>query len=292
MAAVMAPLDEVEEIVAGIDGYVVLANINSTHQVVLGGATEAVAQGGRGGPAARAQRDPAPGQPRLPHRDRGAGERAAARDAPAAGPARARSCRSSPTSPASSIRPATALEEQMLDMLGRQVASPVQFVEGPAHALRRGRAGLRRDRARSTRCRASPPTCSATTRSSAWPPTTPSTATCRRSTTRCAACGPRAWAPAGSRSRARHAQLRAGATAQPQPRAAPGSAQARRASATPTRSSPLAESRAPAWATGDGARADGAGGHHRRGARPPGRRAAVRRRPRRRGCSTASRAST
>ena len=44
MAAVMAPLAEVEEIVAGIDGYVVLANINSTHQVVLGGATEAVAQ--------------------------------------------------------------------------------------------------------------------------------------------------------------------------------------------------------------------------------------------------------
>ena len=44
MAAVMAPLAEVEEIVAGIDGYVVLANINSTHQVVLGGATEAVAE--------------------------------------------------------------------------------------------------------------------------------------------------------------------------------------------------------------------------------------------------------
>ena len=42
MAAVLAPLAEVEEIVAGIDGYVVLANINSTHQVVLGGATEAV----------------------------------------------------------------------------------------------------------------------------------------------------------------------------------------------------------------------------------------------------------
>ena len=44
MAAVMAPLEEAEEIVAGIDGYVVLANINSTHQVVLGGATEAVAE--------------------------------------------------------------------------------------------------------------------------------------------------------------------------------------------------------------------------------------------------------
>ena len=42
MAAVMAPLAEVEEVVASIDGYVVLANVNSTSQVVLGGATEAV----------------------------------------------------------------------------------------------------------------------------------------------------------------------------------------------------------------------------------------------------------
>ena len=42
MAAVMAPLADVEEIVAAIDGYVVLANVNSTHQVVLGGATEPV----------------------------------------------------------------------------------------------------------------------------------------------------------------------------------------------------------------------------------------------------------
>ena len=37
MAAVMAPLADVEEIVATSDGYVVLANVNSTHQVVLGG---------------------------------------------------------------------------------------------------------------------------------------------------------------------------------------------------------------------------------------------------------------
>ena len=44
MAAVLAPLEEAEEIVQAIDGYVVLANINSTHQVVLGGATEAVAE--------------------------------------------------------------------------------------------------------------------------------------------------------------------------------------------------------------------------------------------------------
>ena len=42
MAAVMAPLGEVEDVVAATDGYVVIANVNSTHQVVLGGSTEAV----------------------------------------------------------------------------------------------------------------------------------------------------------------------------------------------------------------------------------------------------------
>ena len=42
MAAVFAPLAEIERIVAAIDGYVVLANINSTSQAVIGGATDAV----------------------------------------------------------------------------------------------------------------------------------------------------------------------------------------------------------------------------------------------------------
>ncbi len=76
MAAVMAPLAEVEEIVAASDGYVVLANVNSTHQVVLGGATEAVGQVMAELAAARPSGDAAAGQPRLPHRDRGAGEHA------------------------------------------------------------------------------------------------------------------------------------------------------------------------------------------------------------------------
>ena len=35
---------EVERIVAAVDGYVVLANVNSTNQLVLGGATDAVEQ--------------------------------------------------------------------------------------------------------------------------------------------------------------------------------------------------------------------------------------------------------
>jgi acyl transferase domain-containing protein/NAD(P)-dependent dehydrogenase (short-subunit alcohol dehydrogenase family)/acyl carrier protein len=44
MAAVFAPLQEIERILKTIDGYVVIANINSDHQAVIGGATQAVAQ--------------------------------------------------------------------------------------------------------------------------------------------------------------------------------------------------------------------------------------------------------
>ena len=42
MAAVSAPLEKIEEVLASIDGYVVIANINSPIQSVIGGATGAV----------------------------------------------------------------------------------------------------------------------------------------------------------------------------------------------------------------------------------------------------------
>ena len=44
MAAVFAPLQEIERILKTIDGYVVIANINSEHQSVIGGASPAVEQ--------------------------------------------------------------------------------------------------------------------------------------------------------------------------------------------------------------------------------------------------------
>ena len=44
MAAVFAPLGEIERTLKTIDGYVVIANINSEHQAVIGGASQAVAQ--------------------------------------------------------------------------------------------------------------------------------------------------------------------------------------------------------------------------------------------------------
>ncbi|HYL12503.1 MAG TPA: SDR family NAD(P)-dependent oxidoreductase [Terriglobales bacterium] len=44
MAAVFAPLEEVEQIIKTVDGYVVIANINSEHQSVIGGASKPVEQ--------------------------------------------------------------------------------------------------------------------------------------------------------------------------------------------------------------------------------------------------------
>ena len=42
MAAVFAPLKQIEEILKSVNGYVVIANINSEHQCVIGGASKAV----------------------------------------------------------------------------------------------------------------------------------------------------------------------------------------------------------------------------------------------------------
>jgi acyl transferase domain-containing protein/NAD(P)-dependent dehydrogenase (short-subunit alcohol dehydrogenase family) len=44
MAAVFAPLAEIERILKAINGYVVIANINSEHQAVIGGASKAIEQ--------------------------------------------------------------------------------------------------------------------------------------------------------------------------------------------------------------------------------------------------------
>ena len=129
MAAVMAPLEEAEEIVAGIDGYVVLANINSTHQVVLGGATDAVAR------AVEAVKERGHTAIPLPVSHGFHTEIVA----PASTPLRAMLARLGlrptrlPTvaNVTGELYPTgDGAVEQMLDMLSRQVASPVQFVKG------------------------------------------------------------------------------------------------------------------------------------------------------------------
>ena len=97
MAAVFAPLAEIERILKTIDGYVVIANLNSDKQAVIGGASPAVEQAVQALRQGRLQRRAAAGEPRVPHVDRRAGQRAAAAHAGAVAPPAAAACRSSPT---------------------------------------------------------------------------------------------------------------------------------------------------------------------------------------------------
>jgi acyl transferase domain-containing protein/acyl carrier protein len=129
MAAVIAPLAEVHEIVAAIDGYVVLANVNSTNQVVLGGATEAV-----GRAVAILQER---GRTAIPLPVSHAFHTEIV--AQASGPLRATLERLGLRPPQLPIvanvdgelyPSGDGVEEQMLDILARQVFSPVQFEKG------------------------------------------------------------------------------------------------------------------------------------------------------------------
>ncbi|MGO9884264.1 MAG: type I polyketide synthase, partial [Solirubrobacteraceae bacterium] len=129
MAAVSASLAEVEEVLAEVDGYVVVANVNSSSQLVLGGATSAVQDamaklGQRGREAVQ-----------LPVSHAFHTKIVAA----VAEPLRAALRRlrlASPQIPVvanidGSFYPmGPGSEEQIIDLLGRQVASPVQFVTG------------------------------------------------------------------------------------------------------------------------------------------------------------------
>ncbi len=129
MAAAIAPLEEVEELVAAIDGYVVLANINSTHQVVIGGATAAVQQA-----VAELQRRGHTAIP-LPVSHAFHTEIVASVSVPLATTLKRLGLRT-PTLPVvanvdGEFYPTDGdVAGQMVEMLSRQVASPVQFVKG------------------------------------------------------------------------------------------------------------------------------------------------------------------
>ncbi len=129
MAAAIAPLDEVQKLVDEIDGYVVLANINSLHQVVIGGTTEAVAQ-----TVAELQQR---GHTAIPLPVSHAFHTTIV--APVSAPLRSMLERLGLREPQlptianvnGELYPSgEGAVEQMLDMLSRQVASPVQFVKG------------------------------------------------------------------------------------------------------------------------------------------------------------------
>src|ERR1022692_3934477 len=130
MAAVMAPLDEIERIVASIGGYVVTANVNSTHQAVIGGTTAAVEQA----IAAFQQAEYTAVRIPVSHAFH------TAIVAPVSEPLRRTLSRlrlHAPTLPIVANVDGEFYRTdgpdaagRMLDALGRQVASPVQFVKG------------------------------------------------------------------------------------------------------------------------------------------------------------------
>jgi len=129
MAAVFGPIEEIEKILKTIDGYVVVANINSTKEAVIGGSTAAVEKAMEAVRAAgyRAQ------QLQVSHAFH-------TKIVAAASDALANVLRNM------SIRPPSlpiisnvtgefypmgpGVVPEMIDLLGKQVSSPVQFVKG------------------------------------------------------------------------------------------------------------------------------------------------------------------
>ena len=129
MAAVFAPLAEVERILAASDGYVVIANINSRGQSVVGGASDAVDRAIAAFTAAGHTAVPLPVSHAFHTRI----------VAPASVPLRATLARLHLAPPRLPIvanvdgafyPSGDAVVPQMLDILARQVAEPVQFITG------------------------------------------------------------------------------------------------------------------------------------------------------------------
>ncbi|MFN8096775.1 MAG: SDR family NAD(P)-dependent oxidoreductase [Dermatophilaceae bacterium] len=128
MAAVFGPLDQIENLVKQADGYAVIANINSYSQAVVGGATTAVE-----GLVAKAQQAGLSAT-RIPvsHAFH------TAIVAPASEPLKTALRRLNVVGPqiptvanvTGEFYPVGASTDVMLDYLGQQVASPVQFVKG------------------------------------------------------------------------------------------------------------------------------------------------------------------
>jgi len=128
MAAVFAPLADIERIVSETDGYVVIANVNSTSQAVIGGVTDAVDRAVAAFQAAGINASRIP----VSHAFH------TGIVAPVSEPLKAVLRRLDVRPPnlpivanvTGQFYPAHADVDTMLDLLGRQVASPVQFIEG------------------------------------------------------------------------------------------------------------------------------------------------------------------
>ena len=208
MAAVFAPLDEIERgRSTRVDGYVVVANINSTTQAVIGGATAGGGSGdGAASPTRAHQVDPLPVSHAFHTEIVAPASRAARAACSRASTSRRRTSRSSPTS-TGEFYPMGPGGHARDDRDPRHARSPRRcsssrgcetlydagarvFVEvGPKQALQGFVDDVLGDEPDVVAARS---------------PTTRRWATSRRSTRRCAACTPRASASARRRER-RHA---------------------------------------------------------------------------------------
>lgn len=134
MAAVSAPLEKVEEVIRSVEGYVVIANINSPLQSVLGGETTAI--------DAAIAKFTADGYQAVKIPVSHAFHTKIV--APASGPLRSVIARMNVQSPRLPIVANVTGElypierEAILDILASQVASPVQFVKGMQTLYREG----------------------------------------------------------------------------------------------------------------------------------------------------------
>jgi len=137
MVAVMGALGEIQAIVGRIRGYVVIANINSNEQAVVGGATEAVREASEALVAAGMRVTPLPVSHAF-HTEI---------VAPASEPLRRTLARLDLQPPRVPVVANVTgvlyptghdVRGKMLDMLSRQVASPVQFVKGLHTLYERG----------------------------------------------------------------------------------------------------------------------------------------------------------
>ena len=129
MAAVFAPLADIERVLASVDGYVVIANINSNEQAVIGGESPAIDDAIERFSAEDIQIVPLPVSHAFHTKI----------VAPASGPLMEVLSRMQVREPELPVisnvtgkfyATGEGAAENVIDMLGKQIASPVQFVKG------------------------------------------------------------------------------------------------------------------------------------------------------------------
>ena len=129
MAAVFAPLEETQKLLERVDGYVVIANLNSHGQSVIGGATEAVRE------AMKILQEAGYEARRIPVSHAFHTSIVAPASEPLMRYLKKLDLHPPATPIVANVTGAfypmhPGVEDEMIEMLGRQVASPVQFVKG------------------------------------------------------------------------------------------------------------------------------------------------------------------